>query len=321
MSPQNSLILTNSKDITSDYLCNKLKEEGVRYVRYNTDLDYSGTTFLYKGNTPQIKWGDNTLTPDQVSSLVFRRPKPIDINSDIDYHTAEHVRSEWSEALEGFLAHINQNLWINHPAMNCMASHKIEQISSAKACGLNVPSTLVTNNPDTAHEFIRSQKNGTIVKPLASGFIERDTNDTLIYTRSFEKKHFKILNLIRECPVMFQSRVPKAFDVRITVLDETMIAVALYGEDNNNLQRLDIRRNNMLDVKYSLIEIPSYVVNSITNFLKLYSLRFGALDFAVTEEEDWFFFEINPNGQWAWLDIYAQAGISKAFAKTLRIKN
>jgi len=318
MSVPTVLVLTNSADVTSDFLCAKFKEAGIIYVRYNTDIDCSRAIFLYKDTKPCLKWGSNHLYAEHVSSIVLRRPKPIELNTDMDRYTKEHTIGEWAEALEGFLAHIDQEAWINHPANNSMASHKVEQLTRAKKCGLMVPLTIVTNDPISAEEFIRSQVSGVIVKPLASGFIEREDNDTIIYTRLFEEQHFEILEQIRECPVMFQSRILKEIDVRVTVLDETVVAVALQAGDTIETQRLDIRRDNMNGVNYTVIDIPASVESSIKALLKSYNLRFGALDFGITKTGEWFFFEINPNGQWAWLDICGDADISDVFVSKLR---
>lgn len=240
-----ALILTNSKDVTSDYLCARLEEAGVDFVRYNTDVDCNRTLFLYKKSAPFIKWGDNSLNPDQISALILRRPKPIEIDAELDKTSREHTSAEWSEAIEGFLSHIDETIWVNHPARNSMASHKVEQLTRAKQYGLNVPPTIVTNDPDSAKEFIRSQTSGSIVKPLASGFIEREEGDTLIYTHAFQEEHFKFLDRIRQCPVLFQSRIPKTLDVRLTVLDDHMVAVALQAKEQDGTQRLDIRRDNI----------------------------------------------------------------------------
>jgi len=314
-----SLILTNSKDITSDFLCNQLVNAGVRHARFNTDEDCQKSQFIYKDGLPKIIWNNNTLSPDQITNVVLRRPKPIEIEGELDSTTRKHTALEWSEVIESFLTYIDDKHWINHPANNFKASHKLEQLSRAKRNGINVPPTIVTNNPSFAEEFLRAQSCGVIVKPLASGFIERESehDDTIIYTNAFEKKHFDYLAKIRDCPVMFQCLIRKIFDVRVTVLDDIIIAVALLGKDQYGNQRLDIRRDNMSGVMYSVIDIPHSISNSIKILIRSYELRFAALDFGVTEEGVWYFFEINPNGQWGWLDLNANAGISNAFIRIL----
>lgn len=45
--------------------------------------------------------------------------------------------------------------------------------------------------------------------------------------------------------------------------------------------------------------------------------RFGVLDFLVTPAGEWYFLEINPNGQWAWIEQETGLPISSAIADAL----
>jgi hypothetical protein len=321
MSSHAVLILTNSQDVTSDYLCSKLAEAGIENCRFDTDFDCCNATFVYREGVPQLEWRGKRLRPDEISSVIYRRPKQIAVSSTIqDVPTREHTASEWSEAIEGFLAHIDEDRWLNHPSRNYMASHKVEQLTRAETHGLRVPETIVTNDRRAAEEFVCSHRDDAVVKPLSSGFIEREQGgfDTIIYTSPFRQSDIHLLREISDCPVLFQRRVPKVLDVRVTVVDQRSIAVGLRGSEPDGSQRLDIRRNNMSRVDYTVVEIPSPVLRGVQDLLSEYRLRFAALDFAVTETGEWFFLEINPNGQWAWLDLCASAGISAAFVEALR---
>lgn len=46
-------------------------------------------------------------------------------------------------------------------------------------------------------------------------------------------------------------------------------------------------------------------------------LRFGALDFVVAPDGDWWFLECNPNGQWAWIEAETAMPIAAALADSL----
>ena len=320
MSTECVLVITNSADVTSDFLCSRFMQEGICFSRFDTDKDCLAATILYKSGNVNLKWPGNSLRPEQVTAVVFRRPKPLQVHSGGDVFSEKHTVGEWSEAIEGFLAHIDKKLWINHPARNCIASHKIEQLSRSARCGLNTPKTLVTNNICEAEKFILSKKKGVIVKPLASGFIERESpdKDTIIYTRQFKESNYKFLKEIQNCPVLFQEMIPKVIDVRVTMLDGIIIATGMKATENDGNQRLDIRRNNMCDVEYLPLEIPNDVAEAARLLIMSYGLRFAALDFGITESGEWFFFEINPNGQWAWLDLYGEADIASVFIERLK---
>jgi hypothetical protein len=322
MSDSVTLILTNSDDVTSDYLQKKLEQAGLPVARYDTNVDLTNTSFSYSPvGGSLMTWGGYCLRPEEINGVIFRRPKPFEPALDVDEYHSKHIAGEWSEVWEGFLAQVPFDRWINHPSRNFMASHKIDQLSEARKYGLSIPETIVTSNPEQAMDFVNQQENAAIVKPLASGFIERANpeEDTSIYTRTLSDNRVHLLEKIHSCPVLIQERLDKVLDVRVTILDNEVRAVALKATDSTGKQRLDIRRNNMIDVQYSAVKMPSMVKEATLRLLRRYELRFAALDFAIVADESWAFLEINPNGQWAWLDLEAGADIASLFVNALRL--
>jgi glutathione synthase/RimK-type ligase-like ATP-grasp enzyme len=104
--------------------------------------------------------------------------------------------------------------------------------------------------------------------------------------------------------------------VRVTVVDGKVEAVALRGHEPNGTPILDIRRNNMTGVIYERIILPQRVENILLELVSSYQLRFAAVDFGVDKSGRWYFFEINPNGQWAWLDLIGAVNIGNLFLET-----
>jgi glutathione synthase/RimK-type ligase-like ATP-grasp enzyme len=157
-----------------------------------------------------------------------------------------------------------------------------------------------------------------IVKPMATGYIERGPRgpDSLIYTNRVKVSDLADLADLSNCPTLFQEYVRKRYDIRVTVVDSRMHAVALSAQDENGTPRCDIRRNNMIDVRYETVDIPSDTAKKITNLLTHYGLRFAAIDFAASASGEWLFLEINPNGQWAWLEQSAGIPISDSFIES-----
>ncbi len=107
--------------------------------------------------------------------------------------------------------------------------------------------------------------------------------------------------------------ISKRFDVRICIVDEEIHAIGLYAKEQNGQQRLDIRRNNMSDVCYVPLDIPNDTKINLFRMIRSYELRFAAVDMAVDQNNNWIFFEINPNGQWAWLDLMKVSNIADSF--------
>lgn len=311
------LVLSNSLDATADYLVDRLVSQHVPTIRIDTDKDLQKASFNYDQSEPTLSWRNHRLQPKEVKSLIFRRPKPINLSHIPDEITRRHSSKEWSEALEGFLAHIDFERWINHPSSNFIASHKIEQLSRAQRLGLIIPESLVTNSSKKAFDFFERLGRLAVVKPLATGYIERDAVDTQIYTSVVDENNEEIISTIGHCPVLFQKKIEKTADVRITVLDSKPVAMKLLRTDFTNNQVLDIRRDNMEGVSYEPIETPPEIQNKLSSLLASYRLRFAAVDFVIDTAGNWVFLEINPNGQWAWLDLVGKANIGNLFCEVV----
>jgi glutathione synthase/RimK-type ligase-like ATP-grasp enzyme len=311
-----TLILTNAKDVTADYLCDRLNANGVCYCRLDTENLPDKGSLEYSTAKVSLTVENASFSPEDIGAIWLRRPMPIQLSA---LQSAESIHGswEWSEALEGFLAHIPPERWINHPARNILASHKSEQLTRARANGFRTPDTLITQDHDTVLAFWNKYRGRVIAKPLAAGYIERADyhEDTVIYTHSVSETDLANAELLARCPTLFQEQIEKKCDVRVVVLDGQIVATRLSAKESDGHQRLDIRRRNMSDVVYDVAELSDSQKIEICSFVKSYGLRFAALDFAMTETGELIFFEINPNGQWAWLDLAANTNIADLFVK------
>lgn len=311
------LVFTNSGDQTADYLCQRLDEASIAFIRLDTDTSLLNVEITYTTDSFSLLWRGQEIFPDLVDFIVFRRPRPVDVGDDADQDFRSHSNHEWAESLEGFLAHIPKEKWINHPANNFNASHKLEQLSRAKSFGLHIPASLATTRFSQAQAFI-SEHDEVIVKPLASGFIDRGSElPLIIYTNKFDPNKHQLFDKENRLPVLFQELIKKLIDVRIVVLDGSIVAVGLIRKDTSGRQILDVRRDNMVGVEYSSVRPPSDVEDSICQLVQSYQLRFAAIDFCVAEDGNWYFLEINPNGQWAWLDIIGGFNLGGMFVDKL----
>jgi glutathione synthase/RimK-type ligase-like ATP-grasp enzyme len=311
-------ILTNSQDATASFLIPALEKSGVSFIRLDTDCLLPRIALSYRPGKPAIRIDNRWHEADAVSNLWYRRPEPLkDLRFDSSPES-KYTRSEWTEFIECFFAHVPKEKWVNHPSCNVAASRKLEQLTTATKLGFPVPDTLVTQDPGELRAFYQQHQGQLIVKPLASGYVEREgeESDSLIYTNRVLDRHLEDLNDLVHCPTLFQQFIRKECDVRITVMDSDIHAVELRASDKPGEQRCDIRRNNMSDVSYRQISLPAAVKNGIRKLLTHYGLRFAAIDMAVSTRGEWFFFEVNPNGQWAWLDITGRMNIAASFVKS-----
>src|SRR5436309_7528794 len=64
--------------------------------------------------------------------------------------------------------------------------------------------------------------------------------------------------------------------------------------------RLDWRGG---DPDHEIFTLPEQVEASIHRLMNSFGLNFASLDMIVTPEGEFVFLELNPNGQWLWLEL------------------
>lgn len=311
------LVLTGREDATASYLADVLAKREVPFLRLDTEDLVSRAAFRYSPSQPALRIDSRWYEPAAFSHLWYRRPEKLRDERFNDNPEGRYVLSEWAEAFEGFFAHVERRRWMNHPAGNAAASHKLEQLTVAAKIGFTIPDTLVTQVPEELQAFYERHGGFVVVKPMATAYIAREAgeNDSLIYTNRVGREQLDNLHDLANCPTFFQQLVSKECDVRITVVDAHIHAVRLLASEDG-VQRCDIRRNNMADVRYESVTLPAEVEASVRTLMGHYGLRFGAIDMVVTREGVWYFLEINPNGQWAWLDLCAGQSIADSFVES-----
>jgi ATP-grasp ribosomal peptide maturase len=203
--------------------------------------------------------------------------------------------------------------WIDHPGAVADASYKPRQLRVAAQCGLTVPRSLVTNVGARAREFAAEVGGVLVYKSLSTGVVTEQNEMRIIYTSRLTAGDLDDSS-IALCCHLFQKWVPKAFDVRLTVVGDRCFAVAVHA--GSFAAEIDWR-SRYDDLRYEVYETPGEVRHGVRAYLREFNLTFGAFDFSVTPDGRWWFLECNPAGQWGWLAEETGLPIAEAIADEL----
>ena len=297
------LIVTHKEDFTADFLINKLNERSIAYYRFNCedlpDIDYSFNTFV-NSNT----FINNIST---FSSVWFRRTKLPDLRANnLSNPELAHLLYEYDSLLYNLFQVISTKRWLSHPNAIHIAENKLYQLSVAKDLGFNIPKTLITNNKKRLLSFAGLCDNDLIIKPLKSGRIEDKPDHRLIYTNVLEARHLSNIVEFDLTPCIFQKRIEKEYELRITVVGEQVFAAKVDSQvDSKTL--VDWRRKKLTFSRYA---IPKNLADQCKSLVNKLGLSFGAIDMIKSTDSNYYFLEINPNGQWAWIEIDTGVDIS-----------
>lgn len=299
------LIVTSTDDLTADYLILRLIEREIPFFRLNTEdvpfklqetVTLPAQTFLIKNELGV------SVNEKQVTSIWYRRPKlSRSLPDDIDLQILPYIQEDSWFLTHGLFELTNEStVWISRPENIRRAENKIYQLKVADTCGLKIPLTFIGNSPEELEKLMaKEQKHGFIVKPIRSGryFLQ---NETLIfYTTNFPDE-WK-WSEIERWPVIVQERIRKKRDIRVTFFGDKIYAVAINSAHLAEKVQLDWRRS-MDEVSYESVILPGQIEGLLSKMLNCMGLLFGAFDLVETPEGEYVFLELNPNGQWAWIE-------------------
>jgi glutathione synthase/RimK-type ligase-like ATP-grasp enzyme len=279
----------------------ELERRGAAFKRFNTE-DYPSRTRLSwtERGVSELTIGGQRLALSEVPAVWYRRPVPPTLPIDYEPGRAQWAAGQAREALDGLWRTLDAR-WVNHPDDNRLADGKLEQLRRARSVGLEVPASLVTNEPDRARAFCEAHPDGVIVKPVLSGRLLIDGAERIFFTSRLDDEAKGHLDRLGPEPYLLQALVRKRYDVRITVIGTDAFAARIESQ-SDRAARVDWRRGHTPDLVHSIEELPAEIADCCVRLVHSYELLFAAVDFAVDEDGRFVFFEINPNGQWAWIE-------------------
>jgi len=209
-------------------------------------------------------------------------------------------------------------VWINDPISVARANYKPEQLKRSARFGLRCPDSLITNMPALARDFCMRHSWRVVTKPIGHGDIygAEEESDQIVYTNLLGEHARTALAQVAHCPTFFQRHVEKSADIRVTVVADAVHAVRLFSQENT-VSTIDCRRENMQLMRYERCELPIVVASALIALVASYGLIFGAIDLVEDPAGDLWFLELNPAGQWAWLEQLGHGSISSSLINAL----
>lgn len=318
------LILTRECDEHADQVMDVLRRKGADCVRLET-AQFPTTvniTSAFEGcRTRKTVVFDERIVDASATTAVWnRRPLPPVASSQLSSPDQEFVRTESWQCLNGFLHSLNTAFWVNGLSADRAASYKVFQLEVAHSVGLEIPSTLITNDPAEVLRFYDQCGQQMIYKTFSGHVRGVENKGYGIYTSIVRRDDLvERLEEIRLSPCLFQQFIHKKFDVRVTAIGRKLFATAILSQESA-LTTVDWRRcvpNELSSLRHRWISLPEYLEDQIHAFMERLGLVFGCLDFVMTPDERLLFLEVNPSGQWIWIEVETGAPLLECFSEML----
>jgi glutathione synthase/RimK-type ligase-like ATP-grasp enzyme len=316
------LIISSSIDLATDRVIDIFRSKGISIYRLNTEnLPYKQSISLhYKENfEEEFRISDIPLNQllRNVKSIWYRRIRSPYCPDNCDTGIHQYVVNETYSAIKGMLLTAFDNCrWMSYPLNIDKAELKPYQLKVARDIGLKIPHTLISSEPSQIRNFFSINEGSVIAKPIRSGYVECSEGCFAIYTENLDRKLVELLDTSLSCPIIIQKKIKKQFDIRVTVVGKQIFSVAIDSKIDPDAT-VDWRRTNLKNIPHEKHKLPDFIEIRLLNLMKAFNLNFAAIDFVLDKDGNYIFLEINPNGQWLWVEDKLNLPISEAIVNWL----
>jgi hypothetical protein len=219
-----------------------------------------------------------------------------------------YMDNEFSSLTKFFYSEVNKK------SVGCFYndSHlKLLQLEHARQAGLSICNTFITGNKHNVQDCFN--ESGIITKAIEDN-IGIEHYNRLIVQRVQKVNYENIEESF--FPSLFQNEIDKEYELRVFYLDKKCYTICFKSNSDN----IDMRDNYEIS-EYEPYKLPNVIEERIIKFMERMKLVSGSLDFIKSTNDNYYFLEVNPNGQYEWVSRYGGYNLQQKIAYFLSTKS
>lgn len=204
---------------------------------------------------------------------------------------------------------------LDPPEVLLSALHKPYLGKLAQRAGLEIPRTLVTNDPAAVRHFAQMCSGGIVCKLIESGALGIRTGQGVesFPTQRLDAEALEDLEGLAFGPMIFQEEIPKALELRITVVGPEMFVAAVDPKGE-----VDWRQNQEIVRAFRpYTHLPSSLRQALFRLVDRLGMNFATIDMILCPDGRYVFLEINSISWFDHVERHAGLPISEAVAALL----
>ena len=318
------IIFSNASDAHVPLVTHKLEKKGIPHRLLCTDQFGTAITascFIDASDAQTILHFSDGLALDlkDVTAVWYRRPEvPVLSDSSMETLARQFAEHELKSLLSAVQMLASTGRWLSRPEAIRSAGNKLQQLQRARLLGFSIPPTLCSQDPSEIRAFRRA-----CGKQLAAKIISKGPPRTasyqdqyVVYTTLLEDEELWEPRVLSVSPVIYQPYIDKAFELRVTVVGTDIFACRIDSQSSEKA-RVDWRNYDFEHTPHSSFDLDDGITKLCRDLVRSYGLAFGAIDLIVTPDGETVFLELNPNGQWGWIEELTGLPIAAAHVNFL----
>jgi hypothetical protein len=132
------------------------------------------------------------------------------------------------------------------------------------------------------------------IKSIDTAIVSTKDEEAFVYTSIVKGEDLD--ENIYSSPFFLQQALTPKLDVRLTIIGSELLAIYIKGKGgiSGDWRKFDG------DLQYEVFNLPADVKSKCLKFVEKLNLNYAAIDMVVYNSE-YYFIEVNPTGEWAWL--------------------
>ena len=317
------LVLTNTNEHAVNLVAKHFREANQPFLRIDTNEFLSkkiGLKWSHDQNSCSVMFDKRReLDTARVKTVWSRHPTLYTLSENIPPKHAEFIVGEYRSFLWSLSTCIDA-FWMNPPlSVRLLEHNKLKQRLDATRIGLRTPTTLITTDPQRILNFCKQHGEQVVLKTIRPSLVKqgRKRGGLLVFTTPISVNDIVGREAeIGLAPVMVQEYVEKKLEFRATIVGNKVFTCAIHSQDSERT-KYDWRRYDFEKVKHEVYHLPVKIEKKLLALMRNWGLTYGAMDLILAPSGEFVFLEVNPTGQWGWIEHLTHMPISQAIADLL----
>lgn len=263
-------------------------------------------TIGIEGGTDRVTTSEGKTVAISEASLIWLRRTRA--NQTLRYPLTQEegydiVNNDCRGALSGYLATIFQGKWISHPEATARAADKIYQQEVARRCGFRVPKTAIAQCTADVIEFFQACGGQIIVKTIVGA------NEPFLETKRIPDPTAFSEQAYNAAPAIYQEYIEGSKHLRLLNMRHKSLCGLI------DTDKVDWRPD--LNVSISPWPVPESVHHRVRTVIEQLGLEMGIVDIKITPSGELVWLEVNPQGQFLFLEPISKIPFIDQFSEYL----
>jgi len=326
--PKKILIVSKSNDAVVKSICHWVLNFDLDLVKLNYDTDLLAivstnidhSNFIFKINDVEYKYKEFKYIYFHHGAVQLKDCYGFN-SSSFDVVDFKSSFSYYRTAYEYSLKETFQNLFHQNNTIGKNQGgviNKIKMLNFAQNSGMKIPETLITSKKNDVVNFIDIHKR-IISKSMDINMVFYDKiRSKLVHGLTCDLLKEDLDEIPNEFPLsLFQNNIVKVVELRIFFIGNQNYASAIFSQNSGHT--IQDYRNYDEDCPNRVVPfvLPKIFENKLEKFKKLSNLKTGSIDVIIDAKNNYYFLEVNPQGQFMGVSDYCNYNLEKKIVEYL----